>query len=137
MVEKTDFSDYILPPADKMATAAIDCINYHRDTAQGQTYTHTLHAHHTRTPSSLTTVGIEVSNYQTEAELSTDGLDEVVAIAMHEADATFKDTCKVVLSLTSPLPLLYAATLKKITIHLTTDPISPLLLRIYRVPKSP
>jgi hypothetical protein len=31
MVEKSDFSDYIIPPADPMATAVIDYINYHRD----------------------------------------------------------------------------------------------------------
>jgi hypothetical protein len=41
----------------------------------------------------------------------------------------------VVLSLTSPLPLLYGTTLKKITIHLTSDIINPRLLRIYSVPK--
>jgi hypothetical protein len=33
-------------------------------------------------------------------------------------EATFTDTCKVVLSLTSPFLLLYANTLKKISIHL-------------------
>jgi hypothetical protein len=54
---------------------------------------------------------------------------------MGEADATFKHTRKVVLSLTSPLSLLYATTLQKIIIHLTSDPIIPRLLRIYRVPK--
>jgi hypothetical protein len=43
----------------------------------------------------------------------------------------------VVLSPTSPLPLLYAATLKKIIIHLTSNPIKPRLLRIYRVPNPP
>jgi hypothetical protein len=47
---------------------------------------------------------------------------------MGEADATFRHTHKVVLSLTSPLPLLYAITLKKITIYLTSDPINPRLL---------
>jgi hypothetical protein len=52
---------------------------------------------------------------------------------MGEADATFKYTRKVVLSLTSPLPLLYATTLKNITIHLTSAPINPRLLRTYRI----
>jgi hypothetical protein len=56
---------------------------------------------------------------------------------MGEADATFQYTRKVVLSLTSPSPLPYATTLKKITIHLMFDPITPRLLRIYRVPKPP
>jgi hypothetical protein len=35
MVEKSDFTDFILPPADKMATAITDPINYHLDTARG------------------------------------------------------------------------------------------------------
>jgi hypothetical protein len=50
----------------------------------------------------------------------------------HEA-AIFTDTRKVVLSLTFPLPLLYATNLKKITIHVMPDPINPRFLRIYRV----
>jgi hypothetical protein len=56
---------------------------------------------------------------------------------MGEADATFKDIRKVVLSLTSPLPLLYATIVNKITIHFTSDPTNPRLLRFYRVPKPP
>jgi hypothetical protein len=56
---------------------------------------------------------------------------------MREADATFKVTRKVVRSLNSPLSLLYAATLKKITIHLTSDYINPQPLRIYRVSRPP
>jgi hypothetical protein len=42
----------------------------------------------------------------------------------------------VVLSLTSPLPLLYATTLRNITIYPMPDPINPRFLRIYRAPKS-
>jgi hypothetical protein len=56
---------------------------------------------------------------------------------MGEAGATFKDTRKTVLSLTSPLSLLYATTPEKVTIHLMPDPINFRLLRIIRVPKPP
>jgi hypothetical protein len=130
MVGKLDFSYYILTPADQLATAIIDYTKYYRDASRGRTCIHTLY-------SSLTTAGIDVSNYQIVAEFTTDGPDGVGAIAMGEADATFQDTRKVVVSLTSPRPLLHAATLKKITIHLTSDPINPRLLRIYRIPKPP
>jgi hypothetical protein len=41
----------------------------------------------------------------------------------------------VVLSLTSHLPLLYAAAFRNRKIHLILDPINPRFLRIYRVPK--
>jgi hypothetical protein len=54
----------------------------------------------------MTTAGIDVSNYLTKTELANDGPDEVGAVAMGEADAIFKHTRKVVLSLSSPLSLL-------------------------------
>jgi hypothetical protein len=117
--KKAYLSNFILPPADKMATAVTaDFINCHMDTAQGRICLHTLY-------SSMTAAGIDDPNHHTEAALTTDGLDGVNAIAMDEADANFKDTQKAVLSLTPPLSLLYfATTLKKITIHLTPDPIN-------------
>jgi hypothetical protein len=50
---------------------------------------------------------IEVTNFPTEASLSTtDEPDGVGAAAMGNEAATFTDTRKVVLSLTSPFPLL-------------------------------
>jgi hypothetical protein len=128
MVEHSDLSDYILPPADKMATAVIDSNNCHLDTARGRTCLHNL-------SSSLAAAGIDVSNYQIEAALTTGGPEGVGAIAMGEADDIFKDTRKNVFSLTSPLPPL--CLLKKITIHLTSDSINPRLLRIYLVSKPP
>jgi hypothetical protein len=54
---------------------------------------------------------------------------------MGNEDTTFTDTNKVVLSLTSPLPLLCATTLQEITIHMMSDLINPRFLRIYPVPK--
>jgi hypothetical protein len=61
VVEKSDFSENILPPTNQMANAVIVSINYyHRDTARSQTCKHTLY-------SSLTTAGIDVSNYEIEA----------------------------------------------------------------------
>jgi hypothetical protein len=113
-----------------MATAVIDSINYHRDAIRGRTCRHTLY-------SSLTAAGLGVSKYQTKAELTTDGPDAVGAIVVGEADTAFKATRKVILSLTYPLTLLYAATVKKITIYLTSDRINPWMLRIYRVTKPP
>jgi hypothetical protein len=52
---------------------------------------------------------------------------------MGSADSTFTDTRKVVLSPTSPLPLLYVTTLRKITIHLMPGPINPRFLQIFLV----
>jgi hypothetical protein len=58
--------------------------------------------------------------------MTTTWIDVVVgAIAMGNEAATFTDTRKVVLSLSSPRPLLYATTLQKITIHVMPDPINP------------
>jgi hypothetical protein len=128
IVEKLDLSNYILPPAQKMATAVVDSINYHRDTPRCRSCPNTLHT-------SLTPAGLYVSNYQKEAELTTNGPDGVGAISMSEADTTFKDTRKIVLILTSPLSLLYAATLNNNTIHLTSYLINPWLLCIYRAVK--
>jgi hypothetical protein len=54
---------------------------------------------------------------------------------MGSADTTITDTRKVVLSLTSLLALLYATTLRKIRIHVMPDPINPMFLRIYLVPR--
>jgi hypothetical protein len=54
---------------------------------------------------------------------------------MDNADATFTDTQKVILSLTSSRSLIYATTLRKITIRLVPDPIKPQSLRIYSGPK--
>jgi hypothetical protein len=112
-----------------MATAVIDSIYYHRVTARGRTCLHNLY-------STLIAAGIDVPNYHTKPEIATDGPNGVGAIAMGEPEAIFKDTRKVVLSLTSPLSL-YAAIFKKITVHLSSYPINHRLLRIYHVPKPP
>jgi hypothetical protein len=42
MVDMSDLPNFILPPADKMATAVTDSINYHLDTARGQSSLHAL-----------------------------------------------------------------------------------------------
>jgi hypothetical protein len=44
MVENSDFTDFILPSADKMATTVADSINYHFDTAQGRSSLHALYS---------------------------------------------------------------------------------------------
>jgi hypothetical protein len=50
-------------------------------------------------------------------------------------NSTFTDTRKVVLSLTSHLPLLFVTTFKKIAVHMMPYPINSQFLRIYRVLK--
>jgi hypothetical protein len=127
MVELSDCTAFALPPADHMATAVTDSLNY-LDTKKGWTGLNALH-------SSLTAAGIGASNFPTEAALTTDGPDGVRAIAIGNETATFVGTRKVVLSLSAPLPLLYATTLQKITIHVMPDPINPRVLRICRLPK--
>jgi hypothetical protein len=129
MVELSKFTDFVLPPADHMATTVTDSLNYHLDTTKGRTELHALH-------SSLTAPGVDASSFPTEAALITNGPGGVGAIAVGNEAATFADTRKMVLSLTSPLPLFYATTLQKIAIHLMPDPINPQFLRIYRVPKA-
>jgi hypothetical protein len=100
MAEPSNFADFILPPSDHMATAVTDSLNYHLNIAKGQSGLHDL-------PSSLTSAGIDATGFLEEAALSTDGPDGVGAIAMGNEAATFTDTRKVVLSLTSPLPPSY------------------------------
>jgi hypothetical protein len=111
-----------------MATTVTNSINYHLDTVRGRSGLHALH-------STLTAARIDVTNFSTEAVLSANGPDGVGDIAMAKEDATFYDTRKVVLSLTYPLPLLYAIVLRKITIHIMPDPINLWFFRIYRVLK--
>jgi hypothetical protein len=106
MVETSDFANSLLSPTDKMATTITDTINYHIDTARGRNNLHALYP-------SLTATGIDVSQHQTKSALTINGPDGIGAIAMGDADITLTGPCKVVLSLTSPLPLLYATTLEK------------------------
>jgi hypothetical protein len=111
-----------------MAVAVTDSLHFHLDTARGKTTLHALLSY-------LTAAGVNVTTHQVEAALTIDGPDGLGAIAMGSADSTFTDTRKVVLSLTSPLPLFYAITLKKKNIYMMSHPIDPRFLRIYRVPK--
>jgi hypothetical protein len=87
-----------------MATTITDSLNYHLDTTRGRTGLHAL-------PSTLVTSWIDFTNFPTEAALTADGPDGVEAIAMGNEAATFTGTRKMVLSLTSRLPLLYATAL--------------------------
>jgi hypothetical protein len=114
------------PTVDLMATVATNSLNYHLNTAKGHSGLHALH-------SFLTATGIDATGFPTHAALTTDGPDGVGAIAMGNEAATFPETLKIVLSLTSPLYLLYATTLQKMSIHMIPDPINPRLLRICRV----
>jgi hypothetical protein len=130
MVETSDFTDFILPPADKMANEITNSINYNIDNVRGRTTLHALY-------SSLTTAGVDVSNHQTEVALTADGPDGVGSIAIGNADATVTDTRKLVLIFTSPLPLLHATTLIKKYISPYARPIKLRFLRTNRVPKPP
>jgi hypothetical protein len=97
MVELSDFKGFILPSDDKMFTAITDSLNYHLDTTKGRTGLHVVH-------SFLTAAGIDATSFPTEAALTIDGPEGVVAIAMDTEVATFTDTRKVVLSFTPPFP---------------------------------
>jgi hypothetical protein len=127
MVEFSNFADFILPPADQMATAVTHSLRYHLYISKGQPGLHALH-------SSLTTAGVDATGLPTKAALTTDGLDGIGAIALGSEADTCTDARKVVLSLTSPLPLLYTTTLQKITIYMMPDPINPRVLHIYPLP---
>jgi hypothetical protein len=106
MAELSNFTDFIVLPSDQMAIAVTDSLNYRLNTAKGQSGVHDL-------LSSLSAAGIDAAGLPTEAVLNTDGPDGFGAIAMGNEAATFTDIRKVVLRLTSPLPLLYATTLPK------------------------
>jgi hypothetical protein len=105
MIESSGSTNFILPPANKMVMAVTDFLNYRLNTARGRTVLHVP-------LSSLTADGVDVTRHQAAATLTTEGLDGVGAIAMGTADNTFTDTRKVVLSLTSPITLLYATTIR-------------------------
>jgi hypothetical protein len=75
MVELSNSTDFILPPADHMATAVTDSRNYHPNTATSKSGLHALH-------SSLIAAGIDASSFPTGPALTTDGPDGVGAIAM-------------------------------------------------------
>jgi hypothetical protein len=68
MVEKSDFTDFIFPPADIMAVAVTDSLNYHLDSTRGRTALQTLLF-------SLTSAGVNVTTHRAEAALTTDGPD--------------------------------------------------------------
>jgi hypothetical protein len=129
-VEKSDFTNFIRPPANMMAVVVIDSLNYNLDNARGRTTLQALLI-------SLTAAGINVTSHQVEARLTTDGPDGAGAISMGSASSTFTNTRKVVYSLASPLPFLITTTdtLKRVTIHMMPDPINPWFPQIYRVPK--
>jgi hypothetical protein len=97
IVELSNFADFIIPQTDHMAIALIDSLNYHMNIGKGMSGLHDLH-------SSLTTPRIDDPGFPTQAALSTDGPDGVGAIATGNEAATFTDTRKVVISLTSPSP---------------------------------
>jgi hypothetical protein len=126
-VETSDFTNFALPPTDKMAVVATDSLMYYFAITRRHTGFHAL-------LSSITTAGVDVSTHPTEVALTIVGAD---AIAMGSAETSFTDARQAVLSLTSPLPLLYATTLTKIHVHRMPDPTNPRFLRIYRVPKAP
>jgi hypothetical protein len=84
----------------------------------------------------LTTAEINTSTYGTELILTSEGQDGNGTLSLGAVDYIFTGNRKPILSLTSPLSLLYAISLKKITAHLTPESISPVFLRFYRIPKS-
>jgi hypothetical protein len=97
MVELSYFTEFILPPADEMATTVTDSLNYRLDTAIGKTGLHALH-------STLVSGEVDVANFPTEATLTADGPDETGDIAMGSEATTFIDARKVVLSRVAPFP---------------------------------
>jgi hypothetical protein len=80
--------------------------------------------------SQLREAGIDTSPYATELTLTRDG-----TLSLGAEDSSFINSQKLVLSLTSPLPLLYATSLTTIIVHPKLDPVNPLFLRVYRVQK--
>jgi hypothetical protein len=124
MVEKSDFTNSLLPPADKMATAVIDNINYHIDTARGRNSLHALYP-------SLTAAGIDVSQHKTKSALTT-GRDRRYCYGRRgrHLHRPLQGGPKPPLSPPSPL-----CHYPRRTIHLMPDPIKPRFLCLYRVPK--
>jgi hypothetical protein len=56
MVDKSDFTTLILPPADKMAVVVTDSLNFHLDASLGRTTLQAL-------LSFLTTAGVNVTTH--------------------------------------------------------------------------
>jgi hypothetical protein len=64
LIETSGFTNVNLPPADKMAIAVIDSMNYHLDTARNRTTLYAL-------LSSLTAARVDVTMHQAKATLTT------------------------------------------------------------------
>jgi hypothetical protein len=122
LIETSGFTNFVLPPADIMALAVTDFLNYRLDTARGKTSLLVLQ-------SSLTATRVDITQHDATATLTTDEPDETGVTAMGTADNSLTDTRKVAISLISPLAL------PKIRIHVMPDPINPQFLLIYRGPK--
>jgi hypothetical protein len=60
MVGKSDFTNFILPPAHKIAVAVTDSLNYHLDNARGKTTLQALLP-------PLATAGVNVTTHQAQA----------------------------------------------------------------------
>jgi hypothetical protein len=106
ILEKFYFTNFILPPADKMAVAVTDSLKYHLDTTRAKTTLQAL-------LSSLAAHGVDVTTHQAEATLPSDGPNGVGAIAMGTTDTLLPGSIRSFSSLTSRLPLFYVTTLKK------------------------
>jgi hypothetical protein len=85
-------------------------------------------------PIKLTDAGISTPPYNTKFVPTRDSLDGNGTLSLGAEADTFTDKRKLVFSLTSPLALLYATSLKKITSHPMPGLISPLFQRVCRIP---
>jgi hypothetical protein len=83
----------------------------------------------------LADAGIGTTSYNTELALTRDDFTRNGILSLGTENATFTGNRKLVLSLTFTFSLLYGISLKKNAVHLEPDPVNPLFMHVYYIPK--
>jgi hypothetical protein len=121
MVETSEFKRFVLPTAAELGKSITDY-------ATNDLATQSRHERQAQPLHHLMATCIDTFSFGTVINLTNDGPHGYGgAISLGAEDSAFTDNRKRVLSLTSPLPLLYATSLKKIIVHLMPDPVNPLI----------
>jgi hypothetical protein len=126
MVEAKNVESFVVPPTEQLGKAITDSII--KELAAESDKLRLKHM-----LDKITAEGIDTSTYNTEFNLTTKGPNGSGTHSLGTEDSTFTDNRKLALSLLSSLSLLYATSLKKVTVHLKPGPVSALFLRIYRL----
>jgi hypothetical protein len=101
LIEASRFAHLIPPTAKELATSITDSLTHYLNALQGQ---HRLASMTYK----LTLVVVDLLSYTYGIKLSTKGPEGTGVLSLGNEDFAFTDNRRVVLSLSYPLPLLYA-----------------------------